>query len=186
MNIDFTNHGLFSTYVLLLAFSGAVSLVLASPAVGRTSRGLRALNLLIGVGFLGYAGYLAFFFHGGTYLVFFKAFILPVLMIARTFRSAAVQRRAAQPVPAPLGAGYQPPFPAQAMGATLTGHAPAPIVGTYPVLQTPADGPLVTYSYPSAAPYAGPPLPPAPAPIAETPSGRHSAPATPPPAPSQS
>src|SRR4051812_32127952 len=87
VNIDFTNHAGFSAYVLLLMFSGLAMIVLASPAVKRQRPLMRALNLLFGIGFFCYGFYLAFLFAGGTYVLFFKAFILPAVLIIRSFRS---------------------------------------------------------------------------------------------------
>lgn len=91
MNIDFTHAPGFSTYVLLLVGSGIV--MLAMLGTGRGSRGLRALNLLFGIGFVVYGCYLAFFFQGGSYVIFFKAFILPVVMVFKTVQSAVTKPR---------------------------------------------------------------------------------------------
>ena len=73
MNIDFGAAPGFSAYVLLLMFSGVAMIVMASPTVKHSTNGLRALNALFGVGFLGYGFYLAFLFNGGGYFIFFKA-----------------------------------------------------------------------------------------------------------------
>ena len=88
MNIDFSVDPGFSTYVVLLMFSGFAMILMASPMVKHSTAGVRALNALFGLGFLGYGFYLAFLFQGGGYLIFFKAFIVPVVMIFRTIRSA--------------------------------------------------------------------------------------------------
>ncbi len=119
MNIDFSNHRGFSAYVLLLAFSGFVSLFLSSNVIGRTSNGLRILNMVFGVGFLGYAFYLAFLFHGGTYIIFLKAFILPAVLAIQTIRSSIAQRRSQPGAPRVLAgppAGYPAGYP---VGAPL-------------------------------------------------------------------
>jgi hypothetical protein len=102
VNIDFSVDPGFSTYVVLLMFSGIAMLIMASPVVKHSTVGVRALNALFGVGFLGYGFYLAFLFQGGGYLIFFKAFILPVLMIFRTIRSARAPR--SEELTAPVGA----------------------------------------------------------------------------------
>ena len=104
MNIDFQAEPLFSTYVLLLLFSGIVMIVMASPTVKRSTMGLRALNALFGVAFLGYGFYLAFLFQGGSYFILFKAFILPVLLIVQTIKGARARSEqrpvyASSPVP---------------------------------------------------------------------------------------
>jgi predicted lipid-binding transport protein (Tim44 family) len=52
------------------------------------------------VGFLGYGFYLAFLFEGGSYIVFFQAFILPLLLIARTIRGAMEARSQRSPAQA--------------------------------------------------------------------------------------
>ena len=102
MNIDFSANPGFSAYVVLLMLSGIAMIIMASPTVKHSTMGVRAMNALFGVGFLGYGFYLAFLFSGGGYLIFFKAFILPVLMIFRTIRSARAAR--SQEVPAQAGA----------------------------------------------------------------------------------
>ncbi|MGZ6776178.1 MAG: hypothetical protein ACXVGD_16735, partial [Blastococcus sp.] len=124
MNIDFQADPGFSAYVVLLMVSGIAMLVLASPTVKRSTTGLRALNALFGVGFLGYGFYLAFLFHGGGYLIFFKAFILPVLLILRTIRSARASR--SQELPAHASASafnqQQSPSTSPAESASPGGH----------------------------------------------------------------
>ncbi len=106
MNIDFGQHPGFSAYVLLLIGTGIAMMLMTS--IGRAGRGLRLLNGLFGLGFFGYGFYLAFLFDGGSYVIFFKAFILPVVLVLRTVqsvvgkgRTATMQPAAAVP-PAPL------------------------------------------------------------------------------------
>jgi len=72
---------MFSLYVVLLIISGLLSLALAYFKVG--SVGERVLRGIIGVGFLGYGIYLQFIFKGGSYEMFFYAFILPIILIVR-------------------------------------------------------------------------------------------------------
>jgi hypothetical protein len=94
-NLDFTNQAGFSWYCILLLISGV--LLLGLSGLPGLARGGRVLNLLFGLGFVGYAIYLIFMFHGGTYLIFAKAFIVPVLLIInsiRGLRSANLRRRA--------------------------------------------------------------------------------------------
>ncbi|MGZ4486106.1 MAG: hypothetical protein ACXVW8_17430, partial [Nocardioidaceae bacterium] len=93
MNIDFSADPGFSAYVLPLMFSGIVMVVLASPVVKNSRPWLRLLNIAVGLGFFGYGFYLAFLFQGGTYFMFFKAFILPALLIFRTIQGAVMKRR---------------------------------------------------------------------------------------------
>ena len=99
MNIDFGQDPTFSTYIVLLIFTGVAMMIMAS--IGRVSRGLRLLNGVLGIAFLVYGLYLGFFFQGGSYIIFFKAFILPALLAFRTLRDALRNRRpAAEPTAA--------------------------------------------------------------------------------------
>lgn len=107
MNIDFGADPTFSSYVLLLMFSGIVMIVLATPKV-RSSVWLRILNVVVGLGFFGYGFYLAFLFDGGTYFLFFKAFILPAVLVFRTIQGAIASRRSAPVTPAPEQPQPQP------------------------------------------------------------------------------
>jgi hypothetical protein len=128
VNIDFSANPGFSAYVLLLMFSGVAMIIMASPTVKHSTMGVRALNALFGVGFLGYGFYLAFLFSGGGYLIFFKAFILPVLMIFRTIRSARTagsQELPAQPG-APAFAQHTSALPAPPQSAQPGNHWGAP------------------------------------------------------------
>jgi hypothetical protein len=77
---------MFAFYVVLLAISGIVLVTLALIAHELPMRG-RIVNGLVGVAFLGYAGYLVFGFHGGTYQIFWAAFILPVSMLVNFVRT---------------------------------------------------------------------------------------------------
>lgn len=96
-------------YVLFLIISGVAILVMTGMNKGRT-RMRRVWSALIGVGFLGYAFYLLFFFQGGEVTFFLYVFILPVLMAVQFFRSRGVNRATgASQAPIP-GYGQQPPF----------------------------------------------------------------------------
>ncbi|WP_256642479.1 hypothetical protein [Streptomyces murinus] len=117
MNLDFSAEPLFSWYVVLLFISGAAMLILGVVNAGGLSKGWRAFNVIAGLGFMGYGIYLGFIFQGGTYIVFFKAFILPVMVIVNFFRS--LSRRKATPAPQPMAAP-------QPMGAPVPQPAPAP------------------------------------------------------------
>jgi hypothetical protein len=101
MNIDFSADPGFSAYVLLLMACGIAMVVMASPAMRNSTLFLRVLNTVIGLGFFGYGFYLAFLFDGGSYVMFFQAFVLPVVLIFRTVQAARLSRRqaaqAAQP-----------------------------------------------------------------------------------------
>src|SRR3954447_1651491 len=93
MNIDFSGHPGFAMYVILLALSGVLMVGIGATAFSRMSIGWRIFNLIAGIAFFGYAFYLAFLFHGGTYIIFFKAFILPAFMVINAIRSAATRRK---------------------------------------------------------------------------------------------
>jgi hypothetical protein len=100
----------FLIYVLFLIVSGIAMLVIASVKSGQTS-GRRAWNAVFGAGFTLYGLYLLLFFRGGHILVFFYAFILPVLMTVRFFRDRSAFRakqQAAVLQGPPVGYG-QPP-----------------------------------------------------------------------------
>ncbi|MFJ1708190.1 hypothetical protein [Kitasatospora sp. NPDC088346] len=102
MNLDFSVDPLFSWYVVLLAISGVAMIGLGAFTAGQ-STGMRVLNGLAGAAFLGYAIYLAFFFEGAEYRMFFQAFILPVLLIVKFVKGLTERTNAApaQPAPAP-------------------------------------------------------------------------------------
>jgi hypothetical protein len=80
--------GTFAVYVGALCLSGILLLVIAALGLGQTM-GMRVLDAVIGVAFLGYGGYLALIFNGDEYMIFFYAFILPVMLIVRVFRNRA-------------------------------------------------------------------------------------------------
>jgi hypothetical protein len=88
---------MFSIYVILLAGSG-LAMLGAAAAGGGQGTGARVLNGVFGAGFLVYAIYLEFFFVGGTYIIFFKAFILPAVLLYNFVRSLRAKSPAA-PVP---------------------------------------------------------------------------------------
>lgn len=89
---------MFTWYVGLLAVSGLAMIIMANVDNGRSDLS-RGLNAVFGIVFLGYAGYLAFVFEGGDYLIFFSAFILPVLMIIDFVRSTNWQALTTKPTP---------------------------------------------------------------------------------------
>ncbi|WP_152628001.1 hypothetical protein [Streptacidiphilus neutrinimicus] len=87
MNIDFSSSPGFSAYVVLLLVSGIAMLVIAALNSSGQTTGWRIFNAIVGVGFFGYGIYLGFVFTGGSYLILFKVFILPVALIVNFFRS---------------------------------------------------------------------------------------------------
>jgi hypothetical protein len=79
------NDTTFLVYVGALAVSGLVLAILAIGGFG-LSVGLRLLNGLFALGFLGYAVYLYFIFEGGEFRMFWYAFVLPVVLIIQAIR----------------------------------------------------------------------------------------------------
>ncbi|WP_067837015.1 hypothetical protein [Nocardia lijiangensis] len=77
---------MFNWYVGLLAISGIAMIAMALMENGQSSAS-RTMNGIFGPLYLGYAVYLAFLFDGSSYLIFFHAFILPVLMVVNYFRN---------------------------------------------------------------------------------------------------
>ncbi|MFE6053593.1 hypothetical protein ACFQ6N_22805 [Kitasatospora sp. NPDC056446] len=151
-NLDFSAEPLFSWYVVLLALSGLIMVVLGAVA-GGLKVGMRILNIVAGLAFLGYGYYLAFVFEGGSYRIFFQAFILPVAMIASSVK-ALVERGNAKQQPAPQAAAFDPNAP-QA-GAPVAPQAAAPYQPGVPP-QPVADNP---YAQPAPAAQPGQPQPP--------------------------
>jgi hypothetical protein len=122
VNLDFSAEPLFSWYVVLLIISGVAMTAIGAASFGGLSTGWRVFNALAGVGFVGYGVYLGFIFEGGSYIIFFKAFILPVVMIANFVRSIGARNKAAAgsvPPPAPVQA------PVQAQAGPAAPVAPA-------------------------------------------------------------
>jgi hypothetical protein len=110
MNLDFGAEPAFSWYVVLLMISGLALVGMASVSRLEQSKRLRIFSLLAGLGFFGYGFYLGFLFQGGTYVVFYKALIVPVVLIVGAVRSALTRRRTrTSPPPAGYPAtGLQP------------------------------------------------------------------------------
>lgn len=101
MNLDFSAQPLFSWYVVLLLVSGVAMVAIGVLNTGGAlSAGWRAFNVLAGLGFVGYGIYLGFISQSGSYIIFFKAFILPVVLIGRWVRSLGARKNVQQPVTA--------------------------------------------------------------------------------------
>ena len=90
-NLNFAHNAGFSWYCILLMVSGIAMLVIAvlrNQAVQR-----RVIRAIFGIGYFCYGFYLTFLFSGGHYVLFFQAFLVPVLLIVDTIRSQASRRR---------------------------------------------------------------------------------------------
>lgn len=152
---------LFDFYWILLVISGILMLGIGFSGFGGRSKGVRALNIIFGAGFIGYGVYLGLFFTGGTYIIIFKAFLVPILLIVNAVRNRNAQRNTSAPTawPAPPTFGPpsdgQPTTPWQAPNQPATpwqapGHEPqttwqpAP-----PTAQTPAPQPAAPLTAPS-------------------------------------
>jgi hypothetical protein len=100
---------MFDVYVLFLILSGVAMLVMAFIKVGRAMR-RRIWSGILGAAFTIYGLYLLLFFQGGHYILFYYAFILPILLIVQFFRDRAAYKAAqgsqAAQVPPP-GYGQQ-------------------------------------------------------------------------------
>lgn len=82
-------------YALLLMVSGALLLAVGGGLSGQ-SKLSRVLNVLFGLGFLGYGFYLEFLFKSGTYRIFLYAFVVPVLLLVNTFKARKAAKDARQ------------------------------------------------------------------------------------------
>jgi hypothetical protein len=143
VNLDFGLEPLFSWYVVLLCLSGVVMVALAAIKAGDRSVGSRALSAVAGIGFLGYGIYLGFIFQGGSYLMFFQAFILPALLVVNFVRSLFTNHPA-EPQPYPGVPTQAQPYPsgsAQAQPYQAGSAQPQPYAGDptqpYPVQPQP-------------------------------------------------
>ncbi|MGW4467701.1 hypothetical protein [Micromonospora sp. NPDC004704] len=76
---------MFDAYTFLLMLSGLL-LIAIGATFGGQSIGSRLLSVAVGIGFFGYGFYLEFLFEGGTYRVFFFAFVFPVLLTIRAIK----------------------------------------------------------------------------------------------------
>lgn len=100
-NLSFAHNASFSWYCILLMLAGIAMLVLGVVRAQPASR--RIIRVIFGIGFFCYGFYLTFIFSGGHYVLFFQAFILPVLLIVDFFRTTTARRQtrpaAASPPP---------------------------------------------------------------------------------------
>lgn len=135
--IDVNNHGVFYTYAVFLVLSGIAMLVIAGIRSSQR-RARRAWSGILGAGFTIYGLYLLLFFQGGHYILFFYAFILPILVIVQFFRDrsaarARLQAGAFQGPPPGYGqpSGYGQPQPGYGQpsgsGQPSGGQTPGPV-----------------------------------------------------------
>lgn len=112
---------MFLIYVLFLILSGILMLVMGGIRAAYAKR-RRVLNLVLGVGFLGYGLYLLLFFQGGHYVMFYYAFILPILLIVQFFRDRSAYKEMQRQQAA--RAAYGQPKQAAASAAVAEPAAP--------------------------------------------------------------
>jgi hypothetical protein len=152
VNLDFGLEPLFSWYVVLLCLSGVVMVVLAAIKAGGRSVGSRALSAVAGIGFLGYGIYLGFIFEGGSYLMFFQAFILPALLVVNFVRSLFTNHPAEEQ-PYPGVATQAQPYPGgSAQAQPYAGDPTQP----YPVQPQPQAYQAQPQAYPAGPTQPGP------------------------------
>lgn len=89
------NDSTFLGYTALLGISGLLMLGLAIAGLG-AGVASRVISGLFGLGFLGYAIYLAVFFDGGTVQIFFYAFIVPIIVVVNVLKSRKAAKEATQ------------------------------------------------------------------------------------------
>jgi len=86
----------FLFYIAALAVAGLVLVLLGAINFGGQSAIMRIVDVVVGLGFLGYAFYLFFIFDAGTFALFYYPFILPVLLIIQAVRNRKSRAPAAQ------------------------------------------------------------------------------------------
>ena len=85
---------MFYIYVLFLIGSGIAMLTLGFIRAAYARR-RRVVNFIFGAGFLVYGLYLLLVFQGGTYFMFYYAFVVPILLIVQFFRDRSRAKDAA-------------------------------------------------------------------------------------------
>jgi hypothetical protein len=153
VNLDFGLEPLFSWYVVLLCLSGVVMVALAVIKPGDQSGRSRAVSAVAGIGFLGYGIYLGYIFAGGSYLMFFQAFILPAVLVVNFVRSL-VANHPAEPQPQPYPGVPTQPYPGaptQAQSYQAGSAQPQPYAGgpTQPHPAQPQAYPAQPQAYPA-------------------------------------
>jgi hypothetical protein len=99
---------MFYVYAVFLILSGISMLVMALVRASYAKR-RQVLNFILGAGFTIYGLYLLLVFNGGHYVMFYYAFVLPILMIYGFFRDRAAAARYRKMATGPkAGAGYPP------------------------------------------------------------------------------
>jgi hypothetical protein len=98
---------MFNVYVLFLIGSGIALLVMGFTRAAYARR-RRVVNLIFGAGFLLYGLYLLLLFQGGSYVMFYYAFVVPVLLIVQFFRDRAAAKAAATAAAGPAPGGFAP------------------------------------------------------------------------------
>ena len=114
--------------MLFLILSGIAMLVMAFVKADYAKR-RQVVNFIFGAGFLIYGLYLLFVFNGGTYFMFYYAFVAPIFLIVQFFRDRAAFRdrqMAAGPAGNFPAAGSYPQDGAPWMRGPSAGNGQAP------------------------------------------------------------
>jgi hypothetical protein len=115
---------MFYLYVLFLIASGVMMLAMGGFKAAYARRG-RIVNLIVGTGFTVYGLYLLLFLRSGHYIIFFYAFILPILLAVRFFRDRAAAGGGRRRM-GPAGYGGAPQPPAYGEGAVSPAYGNGP------------------------------------------------------------
>ena len=129
----------FTFYWILLVVSGVALLAMGGTTGRRVQTSSRVVNILFGVGFLVYGIYLGFIFKGGSYPVFFYAFVVPIALIVNTVRSINANKEYAKRLAAQHAAAQQHAGTWPQQGAP--GAWPQPAPGTIPQQGIPTQAP---------------------------------------------
>jgi len=80
-------------YIALLGVSGLILLIVGALGFGLKSTGQRVLNIVLGVAFIGYAGYILLFTgEGDTIIVLWYVFIVPVVLLINVFKAVRARK----------------------------------------------------------------------------------------------
>ncbi|HKT00371.1 MAG TPA: hypothetical protein VJT31_12630 [Rugosimonospora sp.] len=128
---------MFQVYTVMLMVSGVLMIVVGAAVSGQSVL-MRVFKIIVGLLFFWYGFYLEFIFTGGVYHIYFYAFVLPLLLLARTIRA----RQAAKAM-ARVSQYNAPGHPAQPGYYYPTYQVPGQpgAAGGQPVYGSPPSGP---------------------------------------------
>ena len=115
---------MFYIYVLFLIGSG-IGMLTMGFIRSAYARRRRVVNLIFGAGFLLYGLYLLLLFQGGSYFMFYYAFVVPILLVVQFFRDRSAARAATARAASQPQAGFTYPMPADpGSGTWANGSTP--------------------------------------------------------------